>query len=237
MSTDPTGAPGGPGAAGGAPGQPSEEELRAAYEAELSRITSADMMLQAAVSLLNIGSYRLARGRRPPAREALPRPAAGATWSRCATRSTASGRCWRSSSAASPVSSARCATRSRSCRWPTRARCRRAVASRPPARRDRAERAPSRRAAAPRPSRRRPGHGEAPGRAPGPWPGRVQRAAVGARALSACGAASPPAFPNAGDRLRARLHRVGARPEQPGRQMCARRSSRGTPIRPRRIFC
>jgi hypothetical protein len=39
--------------------------LRAAYEAELSRITSADMMLQAAVSLLNIGSHRLAP--RPPA--------------------------------------------------------------------------------------------------------------------------------------------------------------------------
>jgi hypothetical protein len=59
VSTDPTGAPGGP-AAGPADAQPSEEELRAAYEAELSRITSADMMLQAAVSLLNIGSYRLA---------------------------------------------------------------------------------------------------------------------------------------------------------------------------------
>ncbi len=63
MSTDPTaGAAGGPapGAQPGQPGQPSEEELRAAYEAELSRITSADMMLQAAVSLLNIGSFRLA---------------------------------------------------------------------------------------------------------------------------------------------------------------------------------
>lgn len=57
MSSDPSGVPGA-GAAGGA--QPSEEELRAAYEAELSRITSSDMMLQAAVSLLNIGSFRLA---------------------------------------------------------------------------------------------------------------------------------------------------------------------------------
>ncbi len=58
MSTDPTsGAPGSPssGGAGSAQGQPSEEELRAAYEAELSRITSADLMLQAAVSLLNLG--------------------------------------------------------------------------------------------------------------------------------------------------------------------------------------
>ncbi len=54
-----------PGAAGqptgepGAAGQPSEEELRAAYEAELSRVTSADMVLQATVSLLNIGARRL----------------------------------------------------------------------------------------------------------------------------------------------------------------------------------
>jgi hypothetical protein len=43
----------------GTPGEPTEEELRAAYEAELSRITPADMMLQAAVSLLNIGARRL----------------------------------------------------------------------------------------------------------------------------------------------------------------------------------
>jgi hypothetical protein len=61
VSTDPSGAPGAPGAGGPATGaQPSEEELRAAYEAELSRITSADMMLQAAVSLLNIASFKLA---------------------------------------------------------------------------------------------------------------------------------------------------------------------------------
>jgi hypothetical protein len=38
---------------------PSEEQMRAAYEAELSRITSADMVLQATVSLLNIGARRL----------------------------------------------------------------------------------------------------------------------------------------------------------------------------------
>ncbi len=41
------------------PAQPSEEELRAAYEAELSRITSADLMLQTAASLLNLGARRL----------------------------------------------------------------------------------------------------------------------------------------------------------------------------------
>jgi hypothetical protein len=74
MSTDPAGAPGAPGAGGGAgdvPRQPSEEDRlraqRAAYQAELSRITAADMMLQAAVSLLNIGGHRLApRGPQPP---------------------------------------------------------------------------------------------------------------------------------------------------------------------------
>ena len=45
---------------GGAPGaEPGEDELRAAYEAELSRITATDMMAQAAVSLLNIGARRL----------------------------------------------------------------------------------------------------------------------------------------------------------------------------------
>ncbi len=43
----------------GAGAEPTEQELRAAYEAELSRITSADVMLQAAVSLLNIGGMRL----------------------------------------------------------------------------------------------------------------------------------------------------------------------------------
>jgi hypothetical protein len=39
-----------------------EERARAAYEAELSRISSSDMILQAAVSLLNIGARRLAPG-------------------------------------------------------------------------------------------------------------------------------------------------------------------------------
>ena len=37
----------------------SEADQRAAYEAEMSRISSADMILQATVSLLNIGGYRL----------------------------------------------------------------------------------------------------------------------------------------------------------------------------------
>jgi hypothetical protein len=55
MSSEPSAGPG----AQGAHGEPSEEELRAAYEAELSRITATDMMAQAAVSLLNIGARRL----------------------------------------------------------------------------------------------------------------------------------------------------------------------------------
>jgi hypothetical protein len=57
QQTDPTGASGGP----------SEEELRAAYEAELSRITTTDMLAQTAVSLLNLGARKL-----------QPAPAAGA---------------------------------------------------------------------------------------------------------------------------------------------------------------
>jgi hypothetical protein len=40
-------------------GAPSEEELRAAYERELSRMTSADVIAQAIVSLLNVAALRL----------------------------------------------------------------------------------------------------------------------------------------------------------------------------------
>lgn len=43
----------------GAQAPPSEDELRAAYEAELNRITSSEMIIQTAVSLLNIGGRRL----------------------------------------------------------------------------------------------------------------------------------------------------------------------------------
>jgi hypothetical protein len=39
--------------------RPSEDELRQAYEAELQRISSTDVMLQTAASLLNVGAYRL----------------------------------------------------------------------------------------------------------------------------------------------------------------------------------
>jgi hypothetical protein len=40
-------------------GEPTEEEMRAAYEAELQRLTATDMIAQATVSLLNIGAYRM----------------------------------------------------------------------------------------------------------------------------------------------------------------------------------
>ncbi|HEY4894822.1 MAG TPA: hypothetical protein VII01_01920 [Solirubrobacteraceae bacterium] len=64
MSADPGAGPGqaAQGGAGPAGGQPSEEELRAAYEAELDRITVIDMMAQAAVSLLNVGARKLSGG-------------------------------------------------------------------------------------------------------------------------------------------------------------------------------
>ncbi len=58
MSADAAGQAGGQAGAGS--GEPTEDELRAAYEAELSRITATDMMAQTAVSLLNIGARRLA---------------------------------------------------------------------------------------------------------------------------------------------------------------------------------
>ena len=108
-------------------GQPSEEQLRAAYEAELSRITTADMILQAAVSLLNLGGRRLGPiGDRP-----LRARRVSATSSRCVTRSTACGRCWGSSNGASPLRSCdHCATRCHSCRLPMRVRRRQAVARR-----------------------------------------------------------------------------------------------------------
>jgi hypothetical protein len=62
-----TGAPD-PGASSpGAGASEEEERARAAYEAELSRISSNDLMLQAAVSLLNIGARRLAPAEGDPA--------------------------------------------------------------------------------------------------------------------------------------------------------------------------
>jgi hypothetical protein len=42
----------------GQPGQPSEEELRAAYEAEIKRLRVEDVLLQTLVSLVNLGGRR-----------------------------------------------------------------------------------------------------------------------------------------------------------------------------------
>lgn len=61
--------------------QPSEEDRseadqRAAYEAELNRITSSEMILQATVSLLNIGGRRLGLAG-PPDSQSPNSPAAG----------------------------------------------------------------------------------------------------------------------------------------------------------------
>ena len=39
--------------------QPNEDELRAAYEAELARLDASDMVAQALVSLMNLGAVRL----------------------------------------------------------------------------------------------------------------------------------------------------------------------------------
>jgi hypothetical protein len=69
--------------AAGAPGQdgptsqaqPNEDELRAAYEAELNRITSAEMIVQTTVSLINIGGRRL--GLAPAAAGGDPSAASG----------------------------------------------------------------------------------------------------------------------------------------------------------------
>ena len=56
--------------------QPTEEEMRAAYEAELNRITSTEMILQTTVSLLNIGGRRLGLASAPDPQSATPPAAA-----------------------------------------------------------------------------------------------------------------------------------------------------------------
>ncbi|MEA2201208.1 MAG: hypothetical protein QOI89_1804 [Solirubrobacteraceae bacterium] len=71
MSADAEGPAGERGAAPGeGSGQPTEEEVRAAYEAELARITSTDMIAQAVVSLLSIGARRLGSAGAPQGGEA-----------------------------------------------------------------------------------------------------------------------------------------------------------------------
>jgi hypothetical protein len=68
MDDGPAGHPGEQAGGPGYPGEPTEEELRAAYEAELSRLSTTDVMAQAVVSLLNIGARRLA----PPGASQAP---------------------------------------------------------------------------------------------------------------------------------------------------------------------
>jgi hypothetical protein len=60
-----------PPGAGGAGRQPTEEELRAAYEAELKRLRVDDVVIQTIVSLVNLGGRRLglAPGTEGPATE------------------------------------------------------------------------------------------------------------------------------------------------------------------------
>ncbi len=70
MSTEETDQPAG---SAGAAGQPSEEELRAAYEAELSRVTATDIIAQTVVSLLNVGARRLGLGGEAHGEQAQPR--------------------------------------------------------------------------------------------------------------------------------------------------------------------
>ncbi len=61
--------------------------MRAAYEAELNRISSAEMIIQTAVSLINIAGRRLTAWLRRPLRTTNQK--ASVTSSRCATRSMA----------------------------------------------------------------------------------------------------------------------------------------------------
>jgi hypothetical protein len=67
VSSDPAHLGDSPAGAGESSQAPSEAELRAAYEAELSRITPGDVMMQAAVSLLNLGARRLGLTAQPEA--------------------------------------------------------------------------------------------------------------------------------------------------------------------------
>ena len=224
MSTnDPTAGPLGeqPGTPG-ADAQPSEEELRAAYEAELSRITSAELMLQAAVSLLNLGSYRLAP-RAPGGDAGAPRrgavggrPRAGARRDRRGARAAGDHR-----AAACRARRRRCATRSRSCRWPTRARRRRrgdsGAGGGPQARGSAAEleRRPQARLARRAARRARRDRGR-----PSPAAGCGCPVAERAPAPASTGASRPSA--RGRDRLPARLHRDAAHAGRAGPQMCAR---------------
>ena len=204
------------------------------------------MMLQAAVSLLNIGGYRLGSPPRPG--RARRRAAGAARRDLEQVRDAIDGV---ARAAADPrahaarASCARCATRSPSCRWPTRAR----PQAQPPAGASRPAQAPPAPAEGRAPAARGAAGGAAERararRSPAArlWvPGTLSRRGGldGAGAQRGCveawATARRPPFAAGTIDCAARLRRVGARLcERSGRQMCARRSSRGTPIRPRRI--
>lgn len=62
----------GAGPAGGP--APTEEELRAAYEAELSRVNVTDMLAQVSVSLLNVAAFRMRPAAAAEAGQAAAQP-------------------------------------------------------------------------------------------------------------------------------------------------------------------
>ena len=179
MSTDPTARTG---RAGRRPGAGTAERgadgdrPRAAYEAELSRITSADMILQAAVSLLNLGGRRLGLAPGAEGERDLEQVRDAVDGVRALL-----GILERS---ASRRSCGPCATRCRSCRWPMRARRRpaagpsRARSSRPPGSSAPAAGGSLRCAGERRSAGYAAGAGQARRRA-----GRVERQAVGAGTL------------------------------------------------------
>jgi hypothetical protein len=80
MSADAGGQEQAPKGAAPGSGTPSEAELRAAYEAELARITVTDVIAQTVVSLLNLAAQRLGppAGGAGEAQEAAGGPAPGA---------------------------------------------------------------------------------------------------------------------------------------------------------------
>ena len=199
--------------------QLSEEELRAAYEAELSRVSATDIIAQTVVSLINIGARRL-----------------GLTGEPAGGRSAGPERDLEQVRDAIDGARALLAILERTIPQelpPLRdalARLQMAYASRGPPERARGRRDGARRGG--RAAGRAAGRG-AGGRAAGgqgrPRAGGGEREAVGPRALSGAGRAGAPRVSHpAGrhDRLRARLYRIGARPERSGRQMCARQITR-----------
>ena len=153
------------------PGSPPRRSCGAAYEQQLKQIRVEDVLVQTVLSLINLGSLRAGL---VPGNESEADPAAAAS-----RPSRPCGRCCPRSSPCSGPMRARSATRSRGCRWSTRAW------PAPAAHRPRA-RAPSRRPrAAPQ--------GAPPAVEPGRSGARAeQRQALGSGALTAGRTASPP---------------------------------------------